>query len=130
MSETLPESARQPTRFASIPVTITAMQWDGTLDGGRPIIDWAGADADIRWTNETPQRLIIRTLEGDMRANPGDWIIQGTEGEFYPCKDSVFQRKYRAEVDPNYQTPIYVMNLSEFPEDVAQRIISQFNGEY
>jgi hypothetical protein len=38
--------------------------------------------------------LSIRTLEGDMIAGIGDWIIQGTEGEFYPCKDTVFQRKY------------------------------------
>ena len=36
----------------------------------------------------------IRTLEGVMRANLGDWIIRGTEGELYPCKPSVFERKY------------------------------------
>lgn len=40
------------------------------------------------------QFLIIATPEGEMRANFGDWIIRGTEGEFYPCKDSVFKRKY------------------------------------
>lgn len=38
----------------------------------------------------------IPTLEGTMRAGLGDWIIKGTEGEFYPCKDSVFRRKYEA----------------------------------
>lgn len=36
----------------------------------------------------------IRTLEGIMHAKPGDWIIRGTEGELYPCKPSVFERKY------------------------------------
>ncbi len=38
--------------------------------------------------------LTVQTLEGDMHANPGDWLIKGTEGEYYPCKDSVFRRKY------------------------------------
>lgn len=79
--------------YTSRPVTITAVQWDGTLESGRAIIDWA-AGAEMRWSNETPQRLTIQTLEGRMTASPSDWIIKGTEGEFYPCKDSVFQRKY------------------------------------
>lgn len=38
--------------------------------------------------------MTIKTPEGEMRANPGDWIILETEDEIYPCKDSVFQRKY------------------------------------
>jgi hypothetical protein len=36
----------------------------------------------------------IETLEGTMHASYGDWIIRGTEGELYPCKPSVFARKY------------------------------------
>lgn len=36
----------------------------------------------------------IATLEGRMRADKGDWIIKGTEGEIYPCKDVVFKKKY------------------------------------
>ena len=38
--------------------------------------------------------LIIPTLEGDHKAMPGDWIIKGIEGEFYPCKDSIFKKTY------------------------------------
>lgn len=38
--------------------------------------------------------LQISTLEGTMTAQQGDWIIRGTEGELYPCKPSVFERKY------------------------------------
>jgi hypothetical protein len=80
--------------YTSRPISITAIQWGGSIESGRHIMDWADG-AEIRWTNETPQRLEITTLEGRMKANPGDWIIKGTEGEFYPCKDSVFQRKYQ-----------------------------------
>jgi hypothetical protein len=38
----------------------------------------------------------IDTLEGQMHASYGDWIIRGTENELYPCKPSVFERKYEA----------------------------------
>ena len=36
----------------------------------------------------------IKTLEGDMQASEGDYIIKGLRGEFYPCKPDVFEKKY------------------------------------
>ena len=36
----------------------------------------------------------IYTLEGTMKAYVGDWIIKGVNGEFYPCKDSIFKKTY------------------------------------
>lgn len=38
--------------------------------------------------------ILIRTLEGTMTANPGDWIIKGVNGEFYPCKPDIFEKTY------------------------------------
>lgn len=38
--------------------------------------------------------LIIRTLEGEMRALCGDYIIKGVQGEFYPCKPDIFEQTY------------------------------------
>ena len=38
--------------------------------------------------------LRLKNLEGDMRANPGDWIIRGVKGEFYPCKPDIFEATY------------------------------------
>ena len=38
--------------------------------------------------------LKIKTLEGDMTASLGDWIIKGVNGEFYPCKPDVFEKTY------------------------------------
>lgn len=37
---------------------------------------------------------VVRTLEGDMVARPGDWIIRGVKGEFYPCKPDIFDATY------------------------------------
>lgn len=36
----------------------------------------------------------IPTLEGMMVASPGDWIIRGDQGEFYPCKPDIFEQTY------------------------------------
>lgn len=38
--------------------------------------------------------IFISTLEGTMEATPGDWIIKGVEGEFYPCKPEIFKKSY------------------------------------
>jgi hypothetical protein len=38
----------------------------------------------------------IKTLEGTMRGNYGDYIIQGVKGEVYPCKPDIFEATYEA----------------------------------
>lgn len=38
--------------------------------------------------------MLIRTLEGTMRANYGDYIIKGIKGEIYPCKAKIFEESY------------------------------------
>ena len=50
---------------------------------------WEGNDTGI----------IIPTLEGNMIASPGDYIIKGIKGEYYPCKPDVFNATYD-EVSP------------------------------
>lgn len=39
-------------------------------------------------------RVEIATLEGRMTAGMGDWIIQGVQGELYPCKPDIFEATY------------------------------------
>ena len=46
------------------------------------------------WIDPATGELVIRTLEGDMRATHGDWIIKGVQGEFYPCKPDIFDATY------------------------------------
>ena len=36
----------------------------------------------------------IDTLEDGHRVCPGDWIIEGVQGEFYPCKPDIFEQTY------------------------------------
>ena len=38
--------------------------------------------------------VLINTLEGNMKASIGDFIIKGVQGEFYPCKPDIFELTY------------------------------------
>jgi hypothetical protein len=83
---------------------VIARQWDGSAEGATPIIDWVLAgDGTATFQELSPiiepgvapkPALCVRTLEGTRVANPGDWIIRGVQGEFYPCKDSIFKETY------------------------------------
>jgi hypothetical protein len=44
--------------------------------------------------NEHENTMTIHTLEGDMKAMPGDFIIKGVQGEIYPCKAEIFEATY------------------------------------
>lgn len=52
---------------------------------------WCGGTP---WIPSDGAYIEIHTLEGVMRANEGDWIIQGVQGEFYPCKPDIFDTTY------------------------------------
>lgn len=47
----------------------------------------------------TGPHIVITTLEGPHAAMPGDWIIKGVEGEFYPCKPEIFEQTYEPVED-------------------------------
>lgn len=44
---------------------------------------------------QTDVEITINTLEGKMKASPGDWIITGVNGEKYPCKPDIFEKTYQ-----------------------------------
>lgn len=43
---------------------------------------------------QTEKVSYIETLEGRMKASPGDWIVTGVDGERYPVKPDIFDRTY------------------------------------
>lgn len=71
------------------PVEIEAFRY--WMDG-RP--DWF---CDKVTTNEIvtyTTHCEIKTLEGTMRGEVGDYIIKGVKGEIYPCKPDIFEMTY------------------------------------
>lgn len=86
-------------KFRKRPVEIEAVQWTGTnVDEvlGFTLGRAAVRDESFQLRSSSERVLIIETLEGDMRAEPGDWIICGVKGEFYPCKPEIFAASYDA----------------------------------
>jgi hypothetical protein len=58
---------------------------------------WAESVGFTNWVSGRNGTLEIETLEGTMAAQPGDWIVKGVKGEFYPVKPDVFAATYEAE---------------------------------
>ena len=81
-------------KFRKRPVEVEAMEYDGSAASQRAIVAWTNGVAVQM--GGVPHNLVIRTLEGNHLASPGDWIIRGVAGEFYPCKPDIFARTYEA----------------------------------
>ena len=58
----------------------------------------------------------IKTLEGTMIANAGDYIIQGVHGEIYPCKADIFQKTYTEDKPKTNADRIRAMSDEELAE--------------
>ncbi|MTH61189.1 hypothetical protein [Paracoccus litorisediminis] len=90
-------------RFRKRPVVIEAIQFTGR--NSREIARWVNPDLapfhlpEGWWAKQHTDlsfSLMIPTLEGEMEARQGDWIIRGVAGEFYPCKPEIFDASYEA----------------------------------
>lgn len=79
-------------KFRKKPVVIEAVQYTG--DNHEVINAFVGSEL-----NRVFATVEIPTLEGTMTANPGDWIIKGVKGEFYPCRQDIFAATYELAGD-------------------------------
>lgn len=101
-----------PRTFRKKPVEVQARRVPDLYldDDDRDIVKYAAECIDLaNWCDGTsymmdsvehiPHGIYIPTLEGEMRADPGDWIIKGVKGEFYPCKPDIFEATYDEVID-------------------------------
>lgn len=79
-------------KFVKKPVVIEAIQYNG--ENIKAIEDFVGKKLSTVMASDVDVKLIIPTLEGDMKASKGDYVIKGIKGEFYPCKPDVFKQSY------------------------------------
>ena len=116
-----------PDRYRKKPIIIEARQFptDGTPAVAHAIYQWVEKNtlgsfeplAVIEGREPWPEsgvtidprdgRMVIATLEGGHWVTPGDFIIRGVQGEFYPCKSDIFEATYEpAETAPaHHETP-------------------------
>ena len=78
-------------KYRKKPVEIDAVQFNGWNFG--EIYDWMLGFKGVH-SSCYKETMTIKTLEGDMTANVGDYIIKGVKGEFYPCKPDIFEQTY------------------------------------
>lgn len=80
-------------KFRKKPVVIEAIQWVGS--NFQEIVSFTVGIGTLGHDFMNDQ-VEIPTLEGEMIASLGDWIIKGIRGEFYPCKPDIFDATYEA----------------------------------
>ena len=69
-----------------VPVPDSEIFADAAIYRKRPV--------EVRAVRVRGWPLTVKTLEGEMVAEDGDWLIRGTQGEVYPCKDAIFREVY------------------------------------
>lgn len=86
-------------KYRKKPVIVEAFQYDGDI-----MIETNGKTDIPQWIIQafkskilcygTQGHLFIKTLEGTMIVSENDYIIQGVNGELYPCKPDIFEKTY------------------------------------
>lgn len=80
-------------QYRKRPIVIRAVKWTG--DNFDEIREFVKSQPLTLYKNDFGFiRLLIETLEGDMYAEVGDYVICGVHGEYYPCKPDIFTETY------------------------------------
>ena len=82
-------------RFRKKPIEVEATNWDGTVKDASRIIDWVlSGGGTARYHDGAADCISVDTLDAVARVFPGDWMVRGIKGEFYPCKPDIFTVTY------------------------------------
>ena len=88
----------KPLKYSKKPVVIEAMRFYADELVMVEVARWCGgrigSEAKASDHTDVAHWIDIPTLEGVMKASPGDYIIKGVRGEFYPCKPDIFEATY------------------------------------
>jgi hypothetical protein len=91
-------------KYIRINLPVEAVQWLG--NNWEEVKKWTDHDRYkqyhplYRWDEGSDSSVIfVRTLDGEMRANVGDWIVRNEYGEYIPYKSNEFSKYYRKTDD-------------------------------
>ena len=81
-------------KYKKKPIVIEAVKWTGSnFHRIKDLTKWDNINLSVE------NDLFIRTLEGHMKADIGDYVIKGIQGEVYPCKPDIFEASYEKVED-------------------------------
>lgn len=91
-------SRRRSKRAIKRPLPVEYMRWNGLVS--EETDDGYSANEIMYWVKDHGGRaycqtydktyLYVVTLEGEMQVSPGDYVVMGVVGEFYPVKPPAF----------------------------------------
>lgn len=90
-------------KYRKKPVVIEAKQFYDDAVSFIELRNFMNCELVISYKEPNNPKLQIATLEGVMEASVGDYIIQGVNGEFYPCKPDIFNKTYEAYLEPMFK---------------------------
>jgi hypothetical protein len=84
-------------KFRKKPVVVEARLCD-TYQATVDVERWVNANGGLFHRRAADDgrgiECLVDTLEGPHVVSPGDWVVQGVVGEFYPCKPHIFEMTY------------------------------------
>ena len=86
--------------YRKLPVEVEAVCFTGAPQQWETVAKWILDSGGIAyaakkpWPKKTLAFVVIETFEGKMVARPGDYIVKGVRGEFYPVKPDIFAETY------------------------------------
>lgn len=99
-------------KYRKKPVVIEAVQWTG--ENHAEMCEFIDPEVlEIK----PKEGVVIRTLEGEHHASPGDYIIKGVNGEFYPCKPGIFVKTYESAALTPPNEPLTQADLDSMDYD-------------
>jgi len=81
-------------KYRKRPVEIEAFRFTGGISYDEMSVEWGVDFVKVATYSNKANVITIKTLEGDMVASLNDFIIQGVQGEYYPCKPDIFDLTY------------------------------------
>lgn len=120
-------------RYRKKPVEIEAVQMvrGNTLEVVDFIRDGGGTYRTVTHPRDSRQdEIFVITLEGEMRAVDGDWIIKGVAGEFYPCRDDIFRATYETVAPGPAATEATEAATSALREQIAEALADATGGRW
>ena len=121
-------------KYRKKPVLIEAIQLTSDVAQFWRVYEFMRSDVQ-EWDDE-PFRIRIRTLEGEMWATEGDWVIKGVQGEFYPCKPDIFAQTYESAARPAPEAlgaakgELSDAEIEEFVAPLIQEHLSGYARQY
>lgn len=127
-----------PRKFSKKPITVEAMQFNGTVEDYLQILDWIRNSRNvlaryddhefrIKGADNFPT-MILRTYKGTVEVNSGDWVVPASDGEFYVHDNRSFAEIYDP-LEEEEETTTYDQVVFDFASDENNSILASLKDD-